>query len=66
MRIVLAFTLAVGVLAVAGYFFFLPLLVAHRHAVFGGLGALLLLIAAVIPRRKPKCTGHHCSGCTDH
>ena len=65
MRIILALTAVVGVLAATG-FYLLPLLLANGPTVLGGLGALCLITAAVIPRRKPKCTGHHCSGCADH
>jgi uncharacterized membrane protein YbhN (UPF0104 family) len=65
MRIFLALTVAVGALVAAG-FYLLPRLIANGPAVLGGLGVLLLVTAAVLPRRKPKCTGHHCAGCTHH
>jgi hypothetical protein len=65
MRIILALVAVLGVLVAAG-FYLLPLLLANGPAVLGGLGVLCLIAAAVIPRRKPKCTGHHCGGCTDH
>ncbi|GAA0432358.1 hypothetical protein Aca07nite_19440 [Actinoplanes capillaceus] len=64
MRILLILLAVVGALVAAG-FYLLPLLIAHGPAVLGFLGAVLLVIAAVIPRRKPTCRGHHCPGC-DH
>ncbi|MEV4278684.1 hypothetical protein [Actinoplanes xinjiangensis] len=65
MRIFLTLLVVAGVLLAAGLYL-LPRLLANGPAVLGGLGVLLLITAAVLPRRKPKCTGHHCTGCTDH
>ncbi|GAA4963841.1 hypothetical protein [Actinoplanes utahensis] len=65
MRLLLALLLLGTALAGMG-FLIVPVLIANGPAVLGGLGVLLLVIAAVIPRRKPKCTGHHCAGCSDH
>jgi hypothetical protein len=65
MRIFLALAAAVGALVAAGLYL-LPRLIANGPAVLGGLGALLLVTAAVLPRRKPTCRGHHCSGCNHH
>jgi uncharacterized membrane protein YbhN (UPF0104 family) len=65
MRIFLALTAATGAVIAAGLYL-VPRLIANSPAVLGGLGVLLLVTAAVLPRRKPKCTGHHCSGCADH
>jgi hypothetical protein len=65
MRILLALTVTAGVLVAAG-FYLLPRLLANGPAVLGGLGVLLLITAAVLPRRKPPCRGHHCPGCAHH
>jgi drug/metabolite transporter superfamily protein YnfA len=64
-RIFLVLLAAVGALA-GIYLYFVPLLITNGSAVLGGLGVLLLVIAAVLPRRKPKCQGHHCPGCSHH
>jgi hypothetical protein len=65
MRILLALTVAAGALVAAG-FYLLPRLIANGPAVLGGLGVVLLVTAAVLPRRKPPCQGHHCPGCNHH
>jgi uncharacterized membrane protein YbhN (UPF0104 family) len=65
MRIFLALTAATGAVIAAGLYL-LPRLIANGPAVLGGLGVLLLVTAAVLPRRKPTCRGHHCPGCENH
>jgi len=64
MRLILALLVALALLLIAGWWG-LPLLVAHAPALIGLLGAVLLVVALFWPS-KPKCEGHHCSGCRNH
>jgi len=65
MRLLLIVLLILAVLAGVGWWL-IPLLLVNGSGLLGVMGALLLALALVLPSRKPKCQGHHCSGCTDH
>ncbi|WP_433308093.1 hypothetical protein ACQP2F_46500 (plasmid) [Actinoplanes sp. CA-030573] len=64
MRLLLALAVALVALLAAGWWG-LPLLASHAPALIGLLGVGLLVVARLWPS-KPKCEGHHCSGCRNH
>jgi hypothetical protein len=64
MRLLLALLVGLVLLLVAGWWG-LPFLASHAPALLGLFGVVLLIVARCWPS-KPKCEGHHCSGCRTH
>lgn len=62
MRVVLVLLVLAGALFGAGWYL---VAAGYGSILLGGLGAVVLLVAACLPR-KAKCEGLHCSGCAGH